>query len=107
MKTVEASKEVADEVHRLNRRILELEDACDHYDRACTSALDERDQLYAKCMRYEEAMAEVRDEIGQCLKRDADAYMRMTVAQVESWDIARHNQTHGWVLDRINGVLGV
>jgi hypothetical protein len=52
-----------------------------------------------------EALGKVREEIGGCLERDAAAFMRMTLAESDSWDIARHNQSHGYVLDTIKAAL--
>lgn len=73
MKTVEVSKEVAEEVHRLNGRIVELEQAWFHADRACTMAITERDELYAKCRRYEEDNANMEKALRGILKmRDCD-----------------------------------
>jgi hypothetical protein len=52
-----------------------------------------------------EALGKVREEIGGCLERDAAAFMRMTLAESDAWGIARHNQSHGYVLDTIKAAL--
>lgn len=69
---------------------------------ACEATLAQRDR---EVLGLTEALGKVRDEIGGCLERDAKAFMGMTIEQVEAWNIARHNQSHGYVLDTINAAL--
>jgi phosphoenolpyruvate-protein kinase (PTS system EI component) len=54
--------------------------------------------------RYREALKNVREELAGCLERDK-AFMSMTIEQVEAWNIARHNQSHGYCLDQIKDAL--
>jgi len=55
--------------------------------------------------RYRTALETVREELAGCLERDAKAFMAMSVEQVEFWEVARHNQTHGYCLDQIKQAL--
>lgn len=67
--------------------------------------LEEIVGMQARVAELEAALVRVRDEIAGCLERDAKAFMAMTMEQVEAWDIARHNQSHGYCLDQIREVL--
>ena len=55
--------------------------------------------------QYHDVLQDIREQVRDCLEFDADAFARMTLEQSEFWGVARHNQTHGWILDRIKDVI--
>lgn len=67
---------------------------------------NKEDYLKARIEELEATLARVRDEISGCIQRDSAEFMTMTIEQVESWGVARHNQSHGYCLGEIREVLG-
>ena len=64
------------------------------------------DYLKARIEELESALVVVRDELLASNKKDSEAFMQMTIEQIESWGVARHVQTHSFCLDQIRDVLG-
>ena len=64
------------------------------------------DYLKARIEELESALVVVRDELLASNKKDSEAFIQMTIEQIESWGVARHVQTHSFCLDQIRDVLG-
>ena len=64
------------------------------------------DYLKARIEELESALVVVRDELLASNKKDSEAFIQMTIEQIESWGVSRHVQTHSFCLDQIHDVLG-
>lgn len=64
------------------------------------------DYLKARIERLESALVVVRDELLASNKKDCEAFMQMTIWQVESFGVARHVQMHSFCLGQIRDALG-
>lgn len=64
------------------------------------------DYLKARIEELESALVIVRDELLVSNKKDCEAFMQMTIEQVESWGVARHVQMQNFCLSQIRDVLG-
>ena len=64
------------------------------------------DYLKARIEELESALVVVRDELLASNKKDCEAFMQMSLEQIESWGVARHVQTQNFCLSQIRDVLG-
>ena len=76
-------------------------DQCEEF---FTPKEDQSDELRARIATLEGVLGEIRTEVLECKNRDTEAFLRMSLSRSIAWGIARHNQTHGWILDRIKDV---
>lgn len=64
------------------------------------------DYLKARIKQLESVIVVVRDELLASNKKDCEAFMQMTIEQVESWGVARHVQMQNFCLSQIRDALG-
>ena len=64
------------------------------------------DYLKARINELESALVIVRDELLASNRKDSEAFIQMTIEQIESWGVVRHIQTHSFCLNQIYDVLG-